>query len=99
MPKMEKPVLIHCKSGADRTGLAAAIYLLTEGGKTLDQAERQLSLRYIHLKRTSTGILDQVLRSYRATGAAKGLGFRDWVATLYDPDVIRADFQRWRGRA
>lgn len=44
-----KPVLIHCKSGADRTGLASVIYLSQVAGKSEDTAERQLSLYFGHL--------------------------------------------------
>lgn len=43
-----KPVLIHCKSGADRTGLAAAIYLAQRGDDE-DLAEAQISFRYGHV--------------------------------------------------
>ncbi|SMO90341.1 dual specificity protein phosphatase family protein [Paracoccus laeviglucosivorans] len=43
-----KPVLIHCMSGADRTGLAAALYL-AQSGHDEDRAEAQISIRYGHL--------------------------------------------------
>ncbi|WP_276120992.1 dual specificity protein phosphatase family protein [Pararhizobium qamdonense] len=43
-----KPILIHCKSGADRTGLASVIYLNRIAGVDEDIAERQLSIRYGH---------------------------------------------------
>lgn len=48
MASAEKPILIHCKAGADRTGLASALYLaaITKVGD--DTAERQLSIRYGH---------------------------------------------------
>lgn len=97
--KLEKPVLIHCKSGADRTGLVAAIYLITQEGQNVAQAAAQLSWRYLHLSRTNTGIMDQVLRSYAKDGEAKGLSFRDWAATIYDPKAVQAEFDRWRRKA
>ena len=40
-----KPVLIHCAGGADRTGLASALYLAAQG-RRLDEAAGQLSARY-----------------------------------------------------
>lgn len=40
-----KPVLIHCEGGADRSGLAAALYLAATG-HPLDEAAGQLSARY-----------------------------------------------------
>lgn len=45
---LPKPVLIHCKAGADRTGLASALYLATHGA-TEPRAEAQLSFRYGHV--------------------------------------------------
>lgn len=43
-----KPVLIHCKAGADRTGLASALYL-ADRGRGEELAERQISIRYGHV--------------------------------------------------
>lgn len=43
-----KPLLIHCKSGADRTGLVAALYRFAEGGASAAEADRELSLAYGH---------------------------------------------------
>jgi len=44
-----KPVLIHCKQGSDRTGLASALYLaaLAKAGEPV--SEEQLSVRYGHI--------------------------------------------------
>ncbi len=44
-----KPLLIHCQAGADRTGLASALYLAAVAGKGESAAEGQLSLRYGHV--------------------------------------------------
>jgi protein tyrosine phosphatase (PTP) superfamily phosphohydrolase (DUF442 family) len=43
-----KPLLIHCKSGADRAGLVAALFRFAIGGASPAQADRQLSLVYGH---------------------------------------------------
>ncbi|MBD9528619.1 tyrosine-protein phosphatase [Paracoccus sp. PAR01] len=45
---LPKPVLIHCKAGADRTGLAAALYLAAQGARE-HLAEGQLSFRFGHV--------------------------------------------------
>lgn len=45
---LPKPVLIHCRSGADRTGLAAALYLAAEGAGEA-AAEQQISLLFGHV--------------------------------------------------
>ncbi|RYY11582.1 MAG: protein tyrosine phosphatase [Alphaproteobacteria bacterium] len=42
------PMLVHCRSGADRTGLAAAIYELVVAGSSKEAAAGQLSPFYGH---------------------------------------------------
>ncbi|TCT37824.1 protein tyrosine/serine phosphatase [Martelella mediterranea] len=44
-----KPILIHCRSGADRTGLASVMYLQQLGGVGEERAEWQLSPLYGHI--------------------------------------------------
>jgi uncharacterized protein (TIGR01244 family) len=49
MKSAQKPLLIHCKSGADRSGLASALYLASIARVGEEQAEGQLSMRYGHV--------------------------------------------------
>ena len=49
LAKAEKPILIHCKSGADRSGLAAALYLAAVKKESEEDAGRQISFWYGHL--------------------------------------------------
>lgn len=49
MEQAPKPLLIHCESGADRTGLASALYLAAIKRTGEEIAERQLSIRYGHI--------------------------------------------------
>lgn len=49
MEKAAKPMLIHCKAGADRTGLASALYLAKIAGSSEHDAEAQISIRYGHI--------------------------------------------------
>lgn len=44
-----KPLLIHCLGGADRTGLASALYLAAVAGRPEREAEAQLSVAYGHI--------------------------------------------------
>ena len=44
-----KPLLIHCQSGADRSGPAAALYLAAIARHGEAAAEDQLSIRYGHI--------------------------------------------------
>jgi len=44
-----KPVLIHCQGGADRSGLASALYLAAILHADAPVAEKQISIRYGHI--------------------------------------------------
>ncbi|MGO9817413.1 MAG: tyrosine-protein phosphatase [Acidocella sp.] len=88
---MRAPALIHCKSGADRAGLAAGLFVLIRGG-TVQEALRQLSLRFGHIKQAKTGILDEFFRLYQRTGEGKK-PFLDWVREDYDENALRAAFK------
>ena len=92
MDNLPKPFLMHCKSGADRTGLMAAIYLLHVVGAPVAEARKQLSIRFVHLNFTKTGILDYVIDTYAKRNAETGISFRDWVATEYDKDAAQRTF-------
>jgi protein tyrosine/serine phosphatase len=52
----QRPLLIHCNGGADRTGLASAIYLILQN-KPIGQAEKQYSLHYYVIHSASVGKL------------------------------------------
>lgn len=41
-----RPVLIHCESGLDRSGLAATIFLLSQEKCSIEHAEQQMGIRY-----------------------------------------------------
>lgn len=84
---MRGPALVHCKSGADRAGLAAGIYILLKGGTVAD-AMSQLSLKYGHVKQAKTGILDEFFATYGREGEGKK-PFLDWVRDDYDEQDLR----------
>jgi protein tyrosine/serine phosphatase len=89
---MRAPALIHCKSGADRAGLAAGLFVLLEGG-TAAQALKQLSLRFGHVKQAKAGILDAFFLSYQRDGETQGKSFLAWLHEDYSEDALRAAFK------
>lgn len=91
---LEAPTLLHCKSGADRTGLVAAIYLSHVLGRPFSEARKMLSIRFVHLNVTKTGILDYVFDLYGRRAARAPISFRDWVTQEYDPVAARQEFDR-----
>jgi undecaprenyl-diphosphatase len=54
-----RPILIHCKAGADRTGLAAAIWKVVVDKEPKNQAEKQLSIRFFHFPIGGPAALDR----------------------------------------
>lgn len=95
--RIGRPFLMHCKSGADRAGLASALWLLDQEGASLAEAKKMLSLRYIHIKRTKTGLMDHLLECYEADCARDPMPVRRWFAEHYDPDAITASFHAKMG--
>jgi protein tyrosine phosphatase (PTP) superfamily phosphohydrolase (DUF442 family) len=90
---MQEPALLHCKSGADRTGLAAGIWLLLQG-RSVEEALDQLSLRWGHVRQGKTGILDAFFLLYAEATRDRGpKPFLDWVREDYDEDALRRDFR------
>jgi protein tyrosine/serine phosphatase len=91
---MQKPVLMHCKSGADRAGLASALYLLIAENAPADVAVKQLSRSYGHIKYSKTGILDAFFEKYLSDNAKRPMPFMLWVDEVYDPEALDAAFER-----
>lgn len=93
-----KPFMMHCKSGADRTGLASAIYLIMYSDASDDEIRKQLSFTYIHIRKSKTGVLDYVLNVYLARRKVSPIGFREWVQTEYHKPTLKADYIAYKAK-
>lgn len=89
---IERPVLFHCKSGADRAGFAAALWLMLCEGRPAAEAQRQLSPKFGHIRLSKTGVLDAFFDSYRSDTEQTPMPLAEWVDTRYDPAAIQAAF-------
>lgn len=92
------PAIMHCKSGADRAGIASALYLFLKERRPLDEALQQLTYRYGHVKSGKTGVLDHFFDTYLAAAAAEETSpspehFLNWVKTDYDKDAVQNSFK------
>jgi protein tyrosine phosphatase (PTP) superfamily phosphohydrolase (DUF442 family) len=87
---IERPFVMHCKSGSDRTGLAAALWLLHMEGRTPAEAKAMLSLRYLHLRAGRAGIQSRLIDQYAAQNAISMLSVKDWIINYYDPKSLLA---------
>ena len=91
--ELPEPVLIHCKSGADRTGLVAGIWLLLQG-RPVPASLDQLHWRFGHVAASRTGVLDAFFLDYAAFQKAQGpKPFLDWLREDYDEEALRARFR------
>ena len=84
----EYPILIHCKSGSDRTGIAAGIYLCAIAKQPVEKAMQQLAGKYFHRQQGKAGILIEVFRDYQKRLEQSPIEFEDWVRTEYDPESL-----------
>ncbi len=93
------PAIMHCKSGADRAGLMAALFLFFHEGVALDRALDQLSFKYGHVKAGKTGVIDAAFECYIAYARERGISlssvdeFFRWVDSEYDPSAVKAAFR------
>lgn len=96
---MEYPAVMHCKSGADRTGLAGVLYKHFKMGQPIEQALEQLRLRYLHVRQGKTGMIDFFFEDFlRYQDGGGELTFIDWVDEIYDPAEVKSRFMAgWIG--
>lgn len=85
------PLLIHCKWGADRTGLMSALYALAIEGETPAQALEHFTLRHGHFAMFGPERLHEPIEEYAAWLQRAGLEhtparFRTWLEREYQSD-------------
>lgn len=90
---IQYPALLHCKSGADRAGLMAGLYLLIHEGRPVEEAAQQLHWKYGHIKQAKTGILDYFFELYRLYNDRNPTPFFEWVDRVYDPAAAKESFR------
>lgn len=94
--RLPRPFLMHCKSGADRAGFAAALYLMLREGVPPEVAKEQMSWRYLHFRGSETGVLHFLLERYAADNAIEPMAFRTWVETRYDAERLASEYRSGR---
>ncbi len=73
----QKPMLIHCFAGADRTGMASVLAAMAVGGEPYDQARKQMSWRYLHVDDNPEHIAG-LLHQYEQWCAQNGRDTAGW---------------------
>jgi protein tyrosine phosphatase (PTP) superfamily phosphohydrolase (DUF442 family) len=96
LDRAEYPILIHCKQGADRTGLLSTLVLLLYTDATLAEARVQLLPRYGHWPITRTQNIDCFFDLYEEHLSQAGYGhsperLREWITSVYPNLVPRSE--------
>jgi protein tyrosine phosphatase (PTP) superfamily phosphohydrolase (DUF442 family) len=86
----ERPILIHCWRGSERTGLASAVAALLEPGSDESLAESQFSLRYLFVPMGGGVVTRRHLDQYEAWLASthsvhSPATFRTWATEAFRP--------------
>ena len=90
---VEYPILIHCKSGADRAGLMSVFYEHFIEQKPIEEALKQLSMKYGHFRWAETGKLDFFFDDFLAFQKDNpDISFLDWVTDHYDKPNLNGQF-------
>lgn len=90
----EYPLLLHCRQGVDRTGLASALVLLLKTEATPTEARQQLGPRYGHVPIGPTACMLQCLDLYETWLREQGRphspnALREWADRGYCPAYLR----------
>ena len=91
--RLPRPFLMHCKSGADRAGFAAALYLMLQQGASPEEAQAAALLALP--SRARGGDRGAALPAGAVRGGERGGAdaFPEWVATRYDPEALMAAYR------
>lgn len=98
LDRAERPIFVHCRHGADRTGIASMAAFLLMEDKPYSVARQQLGIRYGHLSYGKTGVLDRFMDLYARWLAETGKDhtpahFRHWVLEEYQGGWCDAQFE------
>lgn len=91
--RIEYPVWFHCKSGADRVGLLATLYLHWIEGVPLDQTRQFRLWPYFHYRYAKTGLLDYFFETHLKDITERPMSLLEWADTVYDPKALKAHFR------
>lgn len=91
---LEYPAIMHCKSGADRAGIASALYRILHLGQDVQSALSELNWRYGHFRKSDAGVLDFFFESYLLRNARSPIAFLDWVDTEYDWQEMHRRYEK-----
>ncbi len=85
--KSAQPMLLHCRAGADRTGVASTMAAMAIGGESFEQARRHLGPMYLHFDHDPThvsGCIEQYEQYCRQSKGGQTGGWPEFRAWLFN---------------
>lgn len=91
---IEYPMWMHCKAGADRTGIYATLYQYFRKGVPIEQTDQLKLWPYGHIKHSKAGKIDFYLEQYVAYRKEHPeVGLLEWAENIADRDRIDREFK------
>ena len=95
----ERPLLVHCRQGSDRTGLISAIWQHDYKGRPLAEARKQLAFfDYGHVPIGGSAAMDEFLDMYEkflADHPGASLSIQEWVKQNYFNEKPGREISAW----
>jgi len=94
LTKSKYPMLVHCKSGSDRTGLVATLYCHFIKRKPIEEIKQLKAFPYLHFKYSKTGLIDRYFEEYlKFKKDNPEITLLEWTNNYMDKEKIEKEFK------
>lgn len=91
---VEYPIWMHCKAGADRTGIYATFYQYFRQGVPIHETDQLRFWPFGHSKYSNAGKIDYYLAQFLAYQQSHPeIEFLQWAENIADPKVLERSFR------
>lgn len=91
---IEYPMWMHCKAGADRTGIYATLFQYFHQHIPVEQTNQLKLWPFGHIRLSEAGKIDNYLELYKAYHAEHPeVDLLEWAETVADRDAIDREFE------